>query len=47
MLNGTPTGAMTIVRLTIKGQKVGGSPILGTVCPFPNIVGIILLFISL
>jgi len=39
-------GAMKL-RLTIKDQKVYGGPIPGNLCPFPKIVGIILLFIGL
>ena len=46
-LNDTPIGAMTVPRLTIKDQKVGGGPILGNLRPFPQIVGIILPLISL
>ena len=40
MLNDTPTSAMTVLRLAIKGQKVSGGPIPGNPCPFPKIVGI-------
>ena len=39
--------AMTVPRLTIKDQKVGGSPIPGTISPSPKIVGLILPLISL
>ena len=35
MLNDTPTSAMTVPRLTIKGQKLGGDPIPGNRHPFP------------
>ena len=45
-LNNTPTRVMTVRRLTIKGQKVGGGPIPGNPS-FPRIVGIILPPISL
>ena len=47
MLNDTPTGTMTVSRLTIKGQKVGSSPIPRNIHCFPKIVGIIFPFISL
>ena len=47
MLNDTTTGAMTVQRLTIVGQKVGGGPIPGNFHPFPKIVGIILPLVSL
>ena len=33
---------MTVLKPTMKGQKVGGGPILGNPCPFSKIVGIIL-----
>ena len=46
MLSDTPTSAMTVLRLTIKGQKVGSGPIPGNLCPFPKIVGIILSLIA-
>ena len=46
MLNDTLTGAMTVPRLTIKGQKMGSDPIPGNPCPFPKIVEIILPLIS-
>ena len=46
-LNDMPTGAMTVPRPTIKGQKVGSGPIPGNPHPFPEIVGIIFPFISL
>ena len=39
--NDIPTGARTVPRLTIKGQKVGSGPIPGNLPPFPKIVGII------
>ena len=42
-----PTGALTIPRLTIKGQKVGSDPIPGNPHPFFKVVGIILSLISL
>ena len=32
---------MTVLRLTIKSQKVGGDPIPGNSRPFPEIVGLI------
>ena len=47
MLNYTPTGAMTVLRLIIRSQKVGNGPVPGNLCPFFKIVGITLLFISL
>ena len=47
VLNYTPTVARTVLRLTIKGQKVGSGPILGNPCPFPNIIGIFLPLVSL
>ena len=37
-----PTGARTVLRPTIKGQKVGSGPIPGNSYPFSEIVGIIL-----
>ena len=46
-LNDTPTSAMTVLRPTIKGQKVGGGPIPRNPQPLPKIVGIILPLISL
>ena len=45
--NDTLTGDMTVLRLTIKGQKVGSGPISGNLCLFSKIVGIILLLVSL
>ena len=42
MLNDAPTSAMTVLSLTIKGQKVGGGPIPGNPHRFPKIIGIIL-----
>ena len=36
-----------VLRLTIKGQKVGSGPIPGNLHPFPQIIWIILTFISL
>jgi len=47
MLNDTPTDAMTVPRLIIKGQKVSSGPIPRNPCPFPQTVGIILPLISL
>ena len=47
VLNDTPTGSITVPRLTIEGQKVGGGPIPVSPCPFPPIFGIILPLISL
>jgi len=47
MLNDKPTGAMTVLRPTIKGQKAGGGPIPGNPHLFPEIVGILLPLISL
>ena len=32
-----------LLETVVKGQKVGGGPILGNARPFPKIVGIILL----
>ena len=48
-LKDTPTGTMTVLRSTIKGQKVGDGPFPGNLHPFPKIVGlrIILPLISL
>ena len=34
----TPTGTMTVLRLNINGQKVGGSPISGNPCPFSKML---------
>jgi len=34
----TPTGTMTVLRLTINGQKVGGAPISGNPCPFSKML---------
>ena len=42
-----PTGSMTILRPTIKGQKVGSSPIPGDPLPFSQIARIILSLLSL
>ena len=47
MLNDIPTNAMTIPKLTIKGQKVGSELIPGNPHSFPKILGTILLLISL
>ena len=41
MLNDIPTGTMIAWRPTVKDPKVGGIPILASLCPFPEIVGII------
>ena len=38
---------MTVSRPTIKNQKVDGGSIPGSICPFPQILGIILLFTGL
>ena len=38
----TPTGSMTVPRLTIEGQKVGGGPIPVSPCPSSPVFGIIL-----
>ena len=46
-LNDTPTCALTILRLIIKGQKVDHGPIPKNPCPSPGIVGTVLLLISL
>ena len=46
-LNDRTNHTMTVLRLTIKGQKEGSGPIPGNPHPFPKIVGIILPFISL
>lgn len=45
--NDTLTGDMTVLRLTIKGQKVGRGPISGNLCLFSKMVGIIPLLVSL
>jgi len=47
MLSDTLTGAMTVQRPTIKGQKVGGAPIPGNCHSFSKIVRISLPFISI
>ena len=47
MLNDTPTFAITVLRLIIKGKTVDSDPTLIKTCPFPKIVGIILPVISL
>ena len=47
MLSDTPTGTITVLRLTIKGQRVGGGPIPGNPRPFPKIFGIIFSLVSL
>lgn len=46
-LNGTPMGAKMVLRLTTKGQKVGGEPGPGNLCPFFKLVTIILPLISI
>ena len=46
-LNDTPTGALTVPRLIINGQKVGGGPIPGNLHSFSKVVGTILPLISL
>ena len=38
---------MTVLRQTMKGQKVGGGPSSRNPCPFSKLVGVILLLISL
>ena len=43
MLNDTSTSAMTVLRLTINGQKVSGGPNPRDPCLFSQIVGIVLL----
>ena len=47
MLNDTPMGAMTVLRLSIYSQKVGSDPVPGTLSPFSKIVGIIFPLLSL
>ena len=47
MLSGTPTAAMTVPRLTIEGQKVGGGPVPGDPRPFSKVVGVILPLVGL
>jgi len=47
MLNDTATSAMTVLRPTIIGQKVGSGPGPGNLCPFSQTVGIILPLVSL
>ena len=46
MLNVTPTSTVTVLRPTIKGQKVCGGPIPGNPCPVPKIIGITFPLIS-
>ena len=46
-LNDTPTGALTVPRLIIKGQKVGGGTVPGNLHSFSKVVGTILPLISL
>ena len=43
MLSDTPTSTVTITRRTIKDQNMSSGPIPGNLCPFLEIVGIILL----
>ena len=43
----TPKGPMTVPRPTIKDKKMGGGPTPGNFYPFPKILGITLLLISL
>ena len=38
---------MTVLRLTIRGQKVNHGIIPGNLCPFPQIIGIFLPLIRL
>ena len=47
MLNDTPTSAITVLRLIIKGKTVDSDATLIKTCSFPKIVGIILPVISL
>ena len=47
MLSDTPTGTMTVPRLTIKGQNLGSGPTPGNLYSFPEITVIILPLISL
>ena len=47
MLNDTPARAMTILRPTGKGQRVGSGPTPENPGLFPKIVGIIILLTSL
>ena len=47
MLSDMPTGAVTVLKLIIKGQKVGSGPISGNPGSFSKIIRIILSFISL
>ena len=37
-VNDTPTGPVTVPKLTVKDQKVGGGPILGNLCLFSKIL---------
>ena len=46
-LHDITTGAMAILRPTMKGQKMCRGPIHGNLCPFSKIAGIILPLISL
>lgn len=45
-LNGMPMGTVTVLRLTMEGQRVGGDPVPGNLCPFLKLVTIILPLIS-
>jgi len=47
MQNASPTGTMTILRLTIKSQKVGSGLVPENPHPFPKIVEINLLLVDL
>lgn len=47
MLNDTSTGTVAVPRLTVKGQKIGGAPILRNSCPFPQVVRNFLPLLSL
>ena len=46
-LTDTPTGTMTVLRPTVKGQKVGNGPAPGNHCPVLEIVAIILPLLNL
>jgi len=47
MLNVTHPRAMTVPRMTTKGQKVGSDPVPGNPHPIPQVAGKFLLLISL
>lgn len=47
MFGDMPTGAMTVLRLTLEGQKEGSGLIPGNPCFFPQIAGISLPLVSL